>query len=307
MSKNKHANQERLEKGFRNANFKKFVMALTVMIFVFGLGLLIHDKFTNKTNKQSQNENITSELPGWWYQKYFGKSVCENDNCQPEADPDHDKLTNAQEFFYNSDPTKSHTVGDELDDGDLVAMGVDPSRSGRITFEEAMSHENIVGESLVFNSDIKGMLNEAVDPNKISLPQVSDLELKITNDNSEKNIRKYFADLKSVVNGNFSSNPESYVQSSVDSGNKEAVEQLKRDFSTVSSKLKTITVPTAVLQLHKYYIALYQLLPDVIQIPSSDILADNNNTEGNAWYDKTKAAFVLYQKISLETERLNKQ
>jgi hypothetical protein len=39
-------------------------------------------------------------------------------------------------------------------------------------------------------------------------------------------------------------------------------------------------------------------------MPSQEILNNDSNQEGNTWYDKTRAAYSLYQKISLETTRL---
>src|SRR5690606_16742899 len=105
--------------------------------------------------------------PGWWYKEHFGSSVCEIDMCAPEADPDNDGLNNTQEFYYHSNPFKTHTVEDpEWNDGELVARGFDPSRAGRVTFDEVLSEDNLTLESLVYDNDLQQMVSEANDISK---------------------------------------------------------------------------------------------------------------------------------------------
>jgi hypothetical protein len=48
------------------------------------------------------------------------------DLTSPDADPDHDGLTNAQEAQYGTDPQKADTDGDGMQDGREVTLGTDP-------------------------------------------------------------------------------------------------------------------------------------------------------------------------------------
>ncbi|HET8522796.1 MAG TPA: hypothetical protein VFL82_06155 [Thermomicrobiales bacterium] len=48
------------------------------------------------------------------------------DLTSPDADPDHDGLTNAQETQYGTDPQKADTDGDGMQDGREVTLGTDP-------------------------------------------------------------------------------------------------------------------------------------------------------------------------------------
>jgi hypothetical protein len=48
------------------------------------------------------------------------------DLTSPNADPDHDGLTNAQETQYGTDPQKADTDGDGIQDGREVTLGTDP-------------------------------------------------------------------------------------------------------------------------------------------------------------------------------------
>lgn len=60
-------------------------------------------------------------LPDDWELKYFGHI-----GVDPNADPDHDGLTNLQEFKNGTDPTKADTDGDGMSDGWEVQYHLNP-------------------------------------------------------------------------------------------------------------------------------------------------------------------------------------
>src|SRR6266566_1533167 len=129
MNRNKNKNQYgtfHIGKSRYKRTALILVTALTVVFFVLGIGFWKHK--SHQPIKAAETQSTASAIPGWWYQQYFGKSVCDNPVCQPDADPDHDGLTNAQEFYYHTDPLNAHTMKDKLSDGQLVAAGFDPSR-----------------------------------------------------------------------------------------------------------------------------------------------------------------------------------
>ena len=66
-------------------------------------------------------------IPGTWLAQYFGPNYRTDPNAAINADPDHDGLTNLEEYQHGTDPTNPDTDGDGLSDGDEVHFyGSDP-------------------------------------------------------------------------------------------------------------------------------------------------------------------------------------
>ncbi len=62
-------------------------------------------------------------MPDWWELKYGLNPYDPSDASQ---DPDHDGLTNLQEYLHGTDPFNPDTDGDGMNDGDEVAVGRNP-------------------------------------------------------------------------------------------------------------------------------------------------------------------------------------
>jgi hypothetical protein len=279
-------------------------MAMTVMVFIFGGGLMVYQKLFKKTKvSQTIANDKASEIPAFWYEQYFGKGVCDDEVCKPEADPDSDKLTNAQEYFYNTNPLNYRTVGDELNDGELVAAGFDPSKKGRVVFTEnaidTAIEDSALGESLVFDEDIKKVIADAQDISKVVLPLVDDAELQITDEQTEEVYLKYFNDLRSKVAKYFSKEDVAEVNMVLQAGSGVDVSQIQSKAKLLSAELKTVTVPAELLQFHKYNIAFYSLLAVVIENPTDENI--------NHWYDSAQAFMAVQQKLNLEKQLLAKE
>ncbi len=278
------------------SKLRPLITFITIVIFVFGSGLVAYNKFF-KSNKTSVVSGESTEIPAWWYQKYFGKSICEIDLCRAEEDPDGDKLTNKQEYYYHTDPQNDHTIQDEMNDGELVAAGFDPSRKGRMTFDQAASDDNILGESLLLDLDIKKLVAEDMNIDNIILPLVQDDELRIVTDESEESYNRYSDEMKSVTDRYF---PDQRIDSIIEifeSGNGAALEDARYRASSLAHDLKKIPVPSKLLLFHKYNIALTQLISDV---------TDPRAIGSDAWYDKAQALFATQQRLNLEQARLER-
>src|SRR6185369_5645960 len=102
------------------------------------------------------------------------------DICKPESDPDNDKLTNAQEFYYHSSPLNAHTIGDKLSDGELVASNIDPSKTGHQSFDQVASDDSVLGESIVFDTDIKNMIADLTQIKNAQIPEINPNLIKIS-------------------------------------------------------------------------------------------------------------------------------
>jgi len=249
-------------------------------------------------------EVMASDAPGWWYKQYFGSSVCTEDRCKPESDPDNDKLTNAQEFFYNTNPLNKDTNSNGFDDGKDVANNYDPSKPGKVTFDEAASDDAIFGESLVFNEDVKKILNETIAPNSVTYPVVDERELAVVKDNSKEAVAKYFKDNGDVVNNYFPKNANEFIKGIMESNDPDKINDLKYRAAKIRLELKTLEVPESLVPLHKLTLSFMDLLPYVLTQPSAAALADERNPEGNLWFDKVQSFALVNQKMEEEMSRL---
>ncbi len=280
---------------------KLFALTLLVGVFVFGSIKLAVTKF--KSNPKVAAETSAPEIPAWWNAEYFSGSICDQENCKPEADPDQDGLTNSQEFYYHTHPLTPYTVGDELNDGQLVAAGFDPSKPGRVTFEEAASDDSVLLESLVFDQDVKELVAESNDISKVALPVVKDSELKLNYDGSNQIYQAYLVQMQSTVSKYFSPQDLVSIRETIKTGSGPGLIQIISKSEMLASDLKTLTVPVKFLSFHKYTIALYQLLPEVLDAPASD----TTDPEGDIWYDKAQAFLAVQQKLDFEKQLLIKE
>lgn len=280
---------------------KLFALTLLVGVFVFGSIKLAVTKF--KSNPKIAAETSATEIPAWWNAEYFSGSICEQENCKPEADPDQDGLNNSQEFYYKTHPLMPYTVGDKLNDGQLVAAGFDPSKPGHVTFDQAASDDSVLLESLVFDQDVKELVSEANDISKVVLPVVKDSDLKINYDGNTEIYQTYLNQLQATVTKYFSKQDLASISETIKNGGGPGLNQIIAKSEMLASDLKTISVPVKFLSFHKYTMAFYQLLPEVLNAPA----ADSNDPEGDLWYDKAQAFLAVQQKLSFEKDLLIKE
>jgi len=310
MSKNKTKNHLKinfLKKDnlwAKYATRQNFVLSLMVVILISATGVGIKNKFFPQQSQQASTLELPAreEIPGWWYKQYFGSSVCTFGMCLPEADADNDRLTNAQEFYYHTDPFNPKTVGDvDWNDGELVARGFDPSRPGRITFEEVTGEDNLTLESLVYDTDVKQLVAEANDISKVNIPIVAEDKLKITYDISNESFQTYLGEFSSVVNKYFTNAELSQVITMLETPESN-VGNLPLKATMLSQELEKIKVPTVFLTFHKYSISFYQLLGQVLMVPVTGSVK-----ESDTWYDNVQAFLAVQQKLDFEKNVLAKQ
>ena len=278
------------------------ILSAAILVLIAAFSFWFLDKRSeDKAKNLVTSEGFDEKIPGWWLADYFGSSVCNEKRCEPNTDPDNDKLTNAQEYYFHSNPLVADTNKNGFDDGEDVARGVDPSREGDVAFEEVVTDESILGETLVYNQDIKEIINELTDPNRIELPKINEAEINVIEDNSQEAIAKYLTESDKVFLEYFGEDGSSYIEQALISNNQTLIEDIKLKFAQALIDFKNLEVPSNALQLHKYGIAYLQLLPLVVDVPPAYVLEDQYSTEGNAWYDQSTALFSLYQKIELES------
>ena len=241
-----------------------------------------------------------SEIPGWWLHDYFGSSICSSADCQMNADPDGDKLTNAQEFYYNSNPLKKDTNGDGLTDGEDVAQGYDPSKPGKVTFASAASDDEVFGESLLYQKDVDNILSDMTDLSKVQLPTVSDAELNITSDNTKTGIATYLGRMRDINNQLF---PDSLVQlasAGISNLSDSQIQTIKERASIAVASYKKLAVPSDAVAYHKYSIGIMMVLPTVVNQPTPEQINDVNDVTANYWYDQMQIYSALLQRLNLQ-------
>lgn len=314
MAKDKNKNQAygtfaAGKKGFLVQIRKRTALIILAVVFVGGSAGAVYKAVDSlRTKKQAAVAVVptTLAIPAWWQQQYFGTSVCAKEICQPSSDPDKDKLTNQQEFYYHTHPLNAFTIEDKFNDGELVAMGYDPSREGRVTFEVAESSDSVLGESLVFGQDLKTMISETADVSKVNLPVVKKQEIKIV-PNSVERVNDYLVKSNEAIVKYFPNNAQQYVEQAIISRNPQMIADVQQRLYSAEIELRQLAVPEGLAQMHQYSIMFVQTLSKVVDVPSASDLENEANVRGNLWYESTQALALLYQKINAETQRLQAQ
>ena len=117
----------RASSGAGMGKWLKIGLITVAVLIVLGVGWFAYKSlFGNKpapavvTNNQMNNAPA-SKISGDWMQKYFNVMTCvDKATCGDDSDPDHDGLTNYQEYQQLTDPNNSDSDKDGLADGDEV-------------------------------------------------------------------------------------------------------------------------------------------------------------------------------------------
>jgi len=293
---------------FKNSKYNYSFVKYAV-IFVFVVAAAVAAFVIHKKNPKIASNAVTvpttyaSDLPGWWYKQYFGSSVCKSKDCMSDADPDKDGLTNQQEYYFQTDPNNAYTAGDKMNDGELVAHGYDPTKSNHVAFSQSASDDSIVGESLLFANDVKSEVQDSLDINKVNIPMVPDSQLKIVADN-ENNFQQYKKQLTATLNKYFPDKDIQSIVSTIQSSDANQLNDVRNKSSLLALDLEDIPVPQTLLDFHKYAIAVFRLLPQIIIMPGEDQLASQTDVDVNNWYDNAQAFLAATQKLNLQADLL---
>jgi hypothetical protein len=284
----------------------KIAAIFVILLAVVTTAFVLHKKDHGTVSGITVPNAYASELPGWWLKDNFGSSVCQQDACKTDSDPDSDKLTNAQEYYYHSNPVVADTNKNGLNDGEDVAQGFDPSKPGKVTFEDASSDDSIVGESLVFDKNIKQMFAEEVNPDKIKIPEPDPSLIKISSDDSKAAVMDYLKDSDAIVKKYLPSDYSDYITTATNTQNASMIGKVQSDSTKAVVELSKLSVPGPAVQIHKYLLNFFQLLPNVVNMPSQEQIDNMTDTQAGLWYDQTQAFLMLAQKIELEKNKISK-
>jgi hypothetical protein len=283
---------------------EKVSLTILAVVFIVGGAVGFYKLFNGERNSSQSLVKTTemSELPGWWLNQYFSASVCAEEVCSTHSDPDRDGLDNYQEYYYHTNPRVAFTAGDSLNDGALVAAGFDPSKPGRMTFDEVSTPENLLGESLVFGDDVKQIVSDSNDISKVVLPEIQNDELEIVYGTDAATYKEYAAKFKSAVDQYFKQSDLANIKNILKNGTDADVRNIQANSSALAVDLRMIPVPLKFLTFHKYNIVLFQLLAKIIPAPT-----DISGPGSDEWYDNVQAFFATQQKLDFEKQFLNKE
>jgi hypothetical protein len=284
----------------------KIAAIFVILLAVITTAFVLHKKDHGTVSGITVPNAYASELPGWWLKDNFGSSVCQQDACKTDSDPDSDKLTNAQEYYYHSNPVIADTNKNGLNDGEDVAQGFDPSKPGKVTFEDASSDDSIVGESLVFDKNIKQMFAEEVNPDKIKIPEPDPSLIKISTDNSDAAVSAYIETSGKIMQKYLPNGYADYIGTAASTQDASMIAKIANNSSKTVTDLSQIPVPPSALQLHKYLLVFYQLLPEIMNMPTQSQMENMTDVQAGLWYDRAQQFMMLVQKIDLEQAKISK-
>ena len=139
----------------------------------------------------------------------------------------------------------------------------------------------------------------------IAVPQIDDSEIKIHKNNSKDLIVKYFNDVNTVSQKYFSQSFANTIPQTIQSSNAEGISDLSKRANAIVTELKSLEVPSDALQLHKDLIGIFELMPQISNLPPQSSLDNVNDQKSNQWYDKTQAYMYLAQQYDIEIKRLS--
>lgn len=188
------------------------------------------------------------------------------------SDDDSDKLSNAEEIIWGSNPKISDTDNDGYQDGDEIRNGYDPLLSGvgkgrlqeraRFTLSQKYflwlrNQKNIQNPVLE-----QKLVREFLSQNKnFDLPVVSTSEIKILESSDTGAFKKYLGDILNIA-----ALPESYVKLSqkASDGDGKSVNDASKFITENKNKLSAMMVPQPAIEIHKKYLAIFKFLGQMV-------------------------------------------
>src|SRR3989344_5948056 len=186
------------------ARFQRFILPAVLLI---GGGLIILGTYLPARDDSDGVASADQTLPADWLKRYFNTADDNNLAVQgPEGDPDVDGLTNWQEFYFSTDPTKLSTMGDGISDGAKVAFNVNPLIGEQIystAYAEEITRKFIEDNQLEeFKiENIEKQVNELLNPqdiNDVEIVLPDPKTLKVVNNHSPEFIDAYLQKTQEV-------------------------------------------------------------------------------------------------------------
>ena len=238
---------------------QKFILPAVLLV---GAGLIALGASLPSRNGGDGEASADQTLPAEWLKRYFGTADENNLKVQgPDGDPDEDGLTNWQEFYFSTDPTKLSTMGDGISDGAKVAFNINPL-TGEQIYSTAYAEEitrkfiedNKLEEFKVENiqKEVDELLNPQ-DINSIEIVLPDPRTLKVVDNSSPEFIDNYLQRSLEVGGGMITSAQQLAEQFAAPTGVDASV-TLTSIHETIE-ELRQMQVPRDFLRIHQLVIA----------------------------------------------------
>lgn len=279
----------------------------TVLVFLACLvaagGIFYASKFLNfnflkPVSDNASDKNKSEPLPSQKYNVLYSFY----------SDDDFDKLSNAEEIIWGSNPKIADTDSDGYQDGDEIKNGYDPLvggvGKGRLQERPVLTLSQkyflwLWNQKNVQNPILdQKLVQEFLSQNKnFDLPAVSISEIKILETSDAGALKKYLQDSLDIA-----ALPESYIKLSqkASEGDKESIGKASEFINENKDKLSALMVPKPALEIHKKYLAVFkslsQMVDDLNKIEEDPIRVALNIQKGQ---------YLVQVAIELEKEKLS--
>lgn len=245
---------------------------------------------------------VTGQLPKDWLVKYFGTE----DECDPkvsgaEGDGDQDFMPNLEEYHFGTNPTAPDTDHDGLYDGEEIAFNKNPLGEGYLQIEEAAAEEYVQSlgpEYEQYSQDnIRKEVEDTFQPQReIILELPADDELIIIGENNLAGYEKYFNETKSLAQAEGKD-----IDKVFNNLFELSAQELQTYIDTLNAKiqlLKTIPVPSEIVNIHKFKIAQYRAGIKLFELLQNSYDPESDNKQ--FWADYFYQTVVAQQAGTLE-------
>lgn len=187
---------------------KKLILGIAIFVLAaFSAGGFYFYEKRESARNQYENSGL---LPASWLIKYFGTDRDGDPKVGGvDADLDEDLLTNYQEFYFGTDPTKRDTDGDGQYDGVEVAVNQNPTGPGELY---ATDYAKNVADQFIEDNGLEEFKEENIrkqvlgimsppDAKTVEVPMPDIRTLNVVSDESQTAAEKYIENLKSASRG----------------------------------------------------------------------------------------------------------
>lgn len=253
-----------------------FVVAGIVVLLIMAGGYFVW-RGKIEADKRLAAVKSVSEIPQFlpqdWLVKFFHTTDANSQFVRgPGGDPDHDGLTNFQEYVFQTDPTDPDTDHDGKNDGYEVVYVTDP---GNVKNQQATSSltvidvasslkkatDNLVSEGLLEPGTLEGV----VDFNRpVTVPSIPDSQIKIVSDTSDNSSNYQMQSSQAMlpysngkIEGEFN---QLFSTTSLDQ-----TKSLKVMLDGVISKLQSLSVPKSKVADHKTNLIFFGAMKKMVE------------------------------------------
>lgn len=240
----------------------KFFVIIIIFIIVVVIAItgfknknsLVKDVFKGTNQEKNNNSNDNSFLYSF------------------SRDSDLDKLSDAKEIIYSSDPNNPDTDGDIYTDGREVENGYDPIKKGEYKLSErdnlsltiqyftwAFKFKNI-NDPQITDDLVQEFLQEQGLLN-FNLPIILESEIKFTNSGNEK-IKKYLNETEKL-NINQGGPYLLFAKELLNNKEKDKLDQILLNIDASLRILNNVQVPPETIVLHKMYLGIFTALKEI--------------------------------------------